>query len=279
MISRTTIKFAAGLFILALLSISVGAMAVAPGGVTSGLGVWLDAQTITQANGSYVYSWADQSGLANDANAPWIDPNWAPTYVTNAINGQSVLRFGLGTNNQLVTASGALTGSTMTAFMVYKNRAPAYGQGMAAFGPSMFMHANGGGSGGTLYQDGNWATPMGSGSFVPNAVFGLNTVAFNGASSLIKMNGSVACSGDMTGYYSGGGLRLGARPNTAGPAPVDIAEVIVYNRALSAAEENSVGAYLESKYGLSTTYQAVPEPGTLSLLALGVIPFLRRRRK
>jgi len=34
----------------------------------------------------------------------------------------------------------------------------------------------------------------------------------------------------------------------------DISEVIIYNRVLTASELNSVGLYLEDKYGITTTY-------------------------
>jgi hypothetical protein len=45
------------------------------------------------------------------------------------------------------------------------------------------------------------------------------------------------------------------------PLGGDIAEVIIYNRALSNPERNAVGGYLESKYALTTAYPTPPSLG------------------
>ena len=68
----------------------------------------------------------------------------------------------------------------------------------------------------------------------------------------------------------------------------DISEMLIYERTLSPSELNSVGAYLEQKWGLDTAYTssgsslpgegngAVPEPTTLVLL-LFAAPLVGRR--
>lgn len=62
-----------------------------------------------------------------------------------------------------------------------------------------------------------------------------------------------------------------------------IAEVIVYDRTLTAEEKNSVGSYLADKYGIQSSYvgSAVPEPSSIIALLGGLSGLLaiRRRRK
>jgi len=63
----------------------------------------------------------------------------------------------------------------------------------------------------------------------------------------------------------------------------DIAEVIIFGRALTATEVNDVGFYLADKYGLTTAFTGsvvAPEPGSLSIMALGLtcLSFARRRK-
>ena len=70
--------------------------------------------------------------------------------------------------------------------------------------------------------------------------------------------------------------RIGAAPrDTAGPGSNDfegqIAAVLIYTDALGAADVQAVEAYLYDTY--------IPEPGTLTLLAVGGLALLRRRRR
>lgn len=51
-----------------------------------------------------------------------------------------------------------------------------------------------------------------------------------------------------------------------------IAEVLIYDRALSDTEKNEIGYYLGTKYNLDTSY--IPEPSTLVMLATGLIGLL-----
>ena len=70
----------------------------------------------------------------------------------------------------------------------------------------------------------------------------------------------------------------------------EISEIIIYDRAISDIEHNSVGFYLANKYGLTTAYipppiipdptPSIPEPGTLALFGLGLagLGFARRKK-
>ncbi|MEN6387112.1 MAG: hypothetical protein ABFD79_18185, partial [Phycisphaerales bacterium] len=85
---------------------------------------------------------------------------------------------------------------------------------------------------------------------------------------------------DLTGYLNGNaGTGYADGIYTGSISPEDsaflgvntngeMAEVLVYNRALSGTEQNKVGYYLENKYDLDTAY--IPEPATIALMSMGI---------
>lgn len=58
-----------------------------------------------------------------------------------------------------------------------------------------------------------------------------------------------------------------------------IAEVLVFNRALTPWEHNRVGWYLEQKYGLDTAFIPEPSAAILLVMGLGVMLSMRRTRR
>ena len=97
------------------------------------------------------------------------------------------------------------------------------------------------------------------------------SVALNGTTETL-VGGGVGTETSSGYTVSGSGLTWNGK----------IAEVLVYDRVLDPTELNTVGYYLQDKYGVSASYIATPEPGTLVLLATGLIALLcyawRRRR-
>jgi len=73
------------------------------------------------------------------------------------------------------------------------------------------------------------------------------TVLFNGASSACWFDGAAANAGDANSA-SPDGLEVGAMEWVG-----DIAELLIYDYNLSAADKNEVGQYLATKYGLTWT--------------------------
>lgn len=265
----------------------VGYIGVA--GVNSGIAMVMDADTIGLTNGALFSNWADQSGHGHDMTSyQWSSTYNYPTYLTGQINGHSAVRLKTESdyqtytyNNVMFTSTGTdspmLTGDVMTAFVVFKERAyvgtdpstwPDYGDnGIVAFGDlawggySVVVNEYGGyGLNGTAdtYQDFYWTGVLSRGAFVPYLQYGIMTLQFNGANSFAKLNGDVEATGDATGRAWAGNFMIGGRPgNLSGRfSELDIASIVIYNRALSSSEENAVGSYLANKYAITTSYEA-----------------------
>ncbi len=97
--------------------------------------------------------------------------------------------------------------------------------------------------------------------------FHLFTLARVSTNATISVDGSAGASGTLGGYMAGSGTQIGT--DAYGTDPLegnylagDIAEILVYDRLLSDGEINTVGCFLEDKYGLDTAYEPVV-PGTL----------------
>ena len=99
----------------------------------------------------------------------------------------------------------------------------------------------------------------------------LYQIALNGSTSLLASTNPSYASTTWNGTQTA--PALGMNPyNSGGPLLGDIAEVILYDRVLTTAERQGVEEYLYAKY-------FIPEPTTLSLLALGGLGLLARRRR
>lgn len=88
--------------------------------------------------------------------------------------------------------------------------------------------------------------------------------AINGASTDLYVNGNYRNVTGSAGSQSLGGLTVGSFYNTSSGATLNgkIAEVIVFNRALSQAEVQSLAMYAAKRYGLSISIGTMPDAAT-----------------
>lgn len=193
-----------------------------------------------------VSAWADQSGNGNHITQGTAanQPLWLP----NGLNNKPTLRFD-GVND--VLASGAMTlVQPETICMLYKKITTA-GPGTAdiiydgaAFGSMLLRSDN---SPQTIIQDGVGfaaASERGLGSFV------YATDVFNGASSTISSNGTQLATGNAGNALNANGFVLGAGATPVRWANIEVAEVIIYNRTLTAAEQALIDAYRKTRFAL-----------------------------
>ena len=235
-----------------LLGVAPSAQAVPP--VTSGLVLHMDAAQITgTANGAQLGTWADTSGLANNAVRQGGSSAGYPMYVTNVLNGKPVVRFnsGGGDSFQFTRIS-----NIRTVFWVLKENAGATADGFL-LGDSADYNFHRGGANGPLWngfadtaiRDAGPTTKL-----MGNAIDGTATALPSGSFQLVSLVTA------PTYYNASGNVRANQicqdRGGNTRSWQGDIAEILIYDRALTSTEENLVGYYLGNKYGLTTAYTA-----------------------
>lgn len=251
-----TIKSRLSFHVVAVIAVIAG-VASANGqtlSITNGLTWWLKADAISGlTNGQAVSLWEDSSTNGYDATQAIAGER--PTYMTGILNGLPVVRFDdpgsvgpAGDGDQLTTTSiGAL--ADMSLFLVAK----------PVDVLSRYALTFGGDTRALVYGFANtthWT--WFNGSFTNLAAFNVTkfqVVSYTGANTL-------------TGSWAVGGNMGGGNTN---PFKGDIAEVIVFDRALSITERQEVTEYLIGKW-------AIPEPSSVALLGLGGVILLRRRQ-
>ena len=216
----------------------------------AGLQVWLKADAITGlANGDPVAAWSDSSGNGNGAAQATTSKR--PTFrsgVSGTLNAQPLVRFD-GVDDFLQTAP--------------------FASALAQPGMAFWVGKYAAGSATQFFMDGitatdRWAALVNYPSLNTLDVYAgantsplalssgnyfLLTVLWNGVNSLAWTNGT-AGSTVSAGANSVTGLTLGAHYSAIAPLNGDVAEVIVYNSALSSSDRAQVWNYLNNKYAL-----------------------------
>ena len=222
--------------------------------------VWWSADAANNViNNGAVTQLTDQSGNGNNAVQDTQNETPLPLFVTNAINGLPTLGFG-GTNC-LISATGATTGNSShsifivasyTALAQYRNGAVFYSDTAGADQNSCLgVNPNGNTMWVGGYAEDN-APYVGS---IPLDGAGFNILGKIYTASSANYQGFVAGVQDVNATgdtYNLGDTRvgLGKQYNNGSYWAGDIAEVIVFNSALSYSDLEAVQHYLANKYNL-----------------------------
>jgi hypothetical protein len=228
---------------------------------TGGLQVWLRAGDITGVtNGQPVSTWSAAPGSTVQATSTGA---FRPTFVTNAINGQPVVRFtgnGGETKDQPLMSANITTGATVTAFVVLASQLAGNpplpdNRVDVVMGTKVDFPATG-------FALSTYNSFAGRGGRVirPEGGSGNNgtvTIRKNGGEGITSLNASEYAiatyigSGLQNGGASGSPLIIGSLRDSVRAGSHDIAEVLVYNRVLTAAEVSQVESYLGTRYAIT----------------------------
>jgi photosystem II stability/assembly factor-like uncharacterized protein len=236
-----------------------------------GLQVWLRADTGLTLNGSTVGRWADQSGKGHDAIQSQVSRQ--PSVITGAINGKPVLHFD-GVDDKLgLTGSDRM--SRMSLFIVFRHQS---GGGVITFGApgdtiaghQFFFVYRGvddvqdhiglgfNGNHGILAVGQNIGTQneWRIVSLVSDSSIFRTSLRWNGQDASMEPVGSDLANdfplGDSAGLGGGIGGADGMPEGTL-KSQCDVAEVLVYDKALADTSRRSVEDYLTRKYTTGTS--------------------------
>ncbi len=205
------------------------------------LSLWLKADAITGLNdGDTVNTWNDSSTNARSAtrNAG------TPVYKTNVLNGKPVVRFPVDGESRFTFPQ---MSDIRTVFWVVKETATTNPHFLLGDDNNFHFHR---GNGGPIWSSTNASANIRNGTtrLMGTAVNGTTTSLGSGYRLV-----SVVTSGNVEAS------RLSRDRTQVGRSwDGDVAEVIIYNRALTNDEETRIGTYLAQKYNLTTTYPGVP---------------------
>jgi hypothetical protein len=188
--------------------------------IREGLTLWLKADALANMKDSTVAVLPDAAGKSNHAKQPV--PGSQPSYIANGINGKPVLRFD-GTDDYYFFGDLAGDSTATTIFMVWGK-------------PT---------DGGAPYQR-VYSSSANNIDYLSHGAVFIPQTANNGVGATpMQINIDVKPAADLRNFYIG---RLNASPEQFFFG--DLAEILVYTRALSVKEQQSVKEYLQKKYSL-----------------------------
>ncbi len=230
----------------------------------TGLTAWLKADSLLLSDADPVTSWLDSSGSGNTATQGTGGAQ--PSFRTNVLNGKPVVRFD-GNDRLTFATESNFDIAKPTMLIVAKRTAGSSGSLLAknttdfgdgrrrklqmATGASSFVYGSGsdGQSINVAATPTNWN------------MYGL--IANSETNHSLFVNGTETISATFTDddNFNNATMEIGsAFSNGAESFTGDIAEIIIYNRALSSIEMTGVQNYLKAKYDLvtSSTLGAAP---------------------
>ena len=239
--------------------------------VTSGLQLWLKADSLPESDGSPVPTWSDSSG--NGRNATQTNPSLQPTYRTDGINGKPYI--GLNGDDQYLEVPFGDQGQffnseEFTIFTVAKTNASSGDhpiissiQGSTgdsdAKGYALFYDASNKDSLAQWREGGSDDNVTTAANTIKNTdgyilTYTMDDTDANSESDTVNLfiNGSLKASqASGVGYIPNTSANLFVGRQGTNYFNGGIYEIIIYNRVLTVAEREEVEGYLAFKYGMN----------------------------
>jgi len=231
-------------------------------GLAGNLKLWVDANkasSITKDGSNRVSQWNDLSGNSN--NFVQGDSNRRPTYLANILNGKPVIRISESTSQTMTTSTNFP--SPVTVIYAVRMYDLSGAERMLSGLYNNWLLGYWGGSGKQAYFEG-WVSPGGGVANDMNWHVYSAVIPGPGQNSKVYGDGMLLYS-NQNGVTGPNGLSLSGHTAGSEFSNGDIAEVVVYNKALSDTERANIEKYLASKYGLSGmgTCEAGAPPETI----------------
>jgi hypothetical protein len=230
--------------------------------LAASLKTWFAADAIAGlANGAAVSNWTDISG--NSDNATQSTVSQQPVYVTNALNSLPVIRFNAGYSN--VLAFPRPVQDDFTIFCVFRST-QGFGSGTLYYQGAGLVNGEVAGVttdfGTCLFNNGQICAGTGEPDVAVNSIPGFNNgqphlMTFKRTESTgevdLYVDGSFmgSTTGNTGSLTASGQLVLGAQQTMINFLTGDIAEVKIFNSALSDIDRNVEESRLECKYGMA----------------------------
>jgi hypothetical protein len=221
--------------------------------LVTGLVEWLDASTVTGADGDPISTWVARvgsNGTSSGANRPQL--------FNSVVNGRNVLRF-VTANATNSSGSVVVSGTTLTVFWVgtvnvnsVNLRAVSLGTGASAdFGNVGYTAAvvlSSASSGNTFRPVRNSVTLSTSGAYTSNVALQIGS-KYDGTNHTLYQDRvgktPVAC----TGTFAITGFRIGGNINNSNYWSGDMCEILIYSTAVSDPDRLLIENYLSTKWG------------------------------
>jgi hypothetical protein len=208
------------------------------------LKVWLKANEISASNGAAVTTWSNEG---SDGDFTQANVTYKPTFITNQVNGLSVVRFDGGDDFMDATTT---TSGDVTVFAVAANKRTTI-DGVDVLVSSADA---GGGSGFTAITSNQWISNTQRQMLAEGSGISANMKKNNSSTPLTLAKDEFALlEYEFSSAGSRNTMRLSKFTDDTFKGQHDIAELLVFNAKLSVAQKQIVIDYLKTKYALTVS--------------------------